>query len=378
MIGPTDIKERLETASNAELVVEANRLSISRPTSLPGMEMVALQPIFVPGSPLDHAELCVSQCGFLTYSLCSTTANGGECKAGTSRFYFYDLSQDRLLSYSVDQLHEEAKGTDVAGAGLTAANTYDYLVITVHLFRTKTPYAMAKDSIGIYSSVPTVLTSASTLRMDVNTQGRFYGGALLENPDGIVPLSHMFVTDIQSPPMGFLEGKNIGDGGIFAAAQKENKSSIVFRLERQPNRRMPAFLPISLSNYGFDGSGVYFDSAQTTELKKNFALTADEVKGANLALLNKICKFKPAAAPSIADIDRKTGKFSSPVIMYRNYSGSVLFDAANNKVYDEVESEAPYGRVVNGLGKILTGDAQADCKVHQTSPSPLQRLVRGI
>ena len=390
MIGPTDIKDRLETASNAELIVEANRLSISRPASLPGMEMVALQPIYVPGSPLDHSELCVSQCGFLTYSLCSTTVNGGECKSGKSRFYFYDLSQDRLLSYSVDQLHAAAKTTDqkdaagnliFAGAALTAANTYDYLVITVHLFRTKTPYAMAKDSIGVYSSVPTVLTSASTMRMDVNTQGRFYGGALLENPDGIVPLSHMFVTDIQSPPMGFLEGKQIDDAGIFAAAQKENKSSIVFRLERQPNRRMPAFLPISLGNYGFEGSNVYFDSAQTAELKKHFSLTADDTKGVNQTLLTKICKFKTAAgaaSPSIADVDRKTGRFTSPVIMYRDYSGSVLFDAADVKVYDEVESEAPYGRVVHGLGKILTGDAQADCKVHQTSPSPLQRLVRGI
>lgn len=385
MIGPTDIKERLETASNAELIVSANRLSISRPTSLPGMEMVALQPIYVPGSPLDHAELCVSRCAFLTYSLCSTTVNGGECDAKTSRFYFYDLSQDRLVNYSVAELHDEAKETDsdTTKAALAAAEKYDYLVIRVHFFQTKTPYAMAKDSIGIYSSVPTVLTSASTLRMDVNTQGRFYGGALLENPDGIVPLSHMFVTGIETPPMGFLSRDDIKNNGnnIFNAAKGQRKSAVVLRLKRMPNRRMPAFLPISLSNYGFNDSGVYFDSAQTAELKNLFSLSgAGETDEVNQDLLNAICNFKKAqgaVSPSIADIDKKTGRFNHPVVMYRDYSGSVL-NKGGEKVYDEVESEAPYGRVVNGLGKILTGDAQADCKVHQTSPSPLQRLVRGI
>lgn len=376
----------METASNAELIVEANRLSISRPASLPGMEMVALQPIYVPGSPLDHSELCVSQCVFLTYSLCSTTLNGGDCDAKKSRFYFYDLSQDRLVNYSVEELHKAALTTDEAKAAVGAANAHDYLVIRVHFFQTKTPYAMAKDSIGVYSSVPTVLTSASTMRMDVNTQGRFYGGALLENPDGIVPLSHMFVTGIETPPMGFLSSDDIiknANGNIFNAAVAAGKSAIVLRLPRLSNRRMPAFLPISLSNYGFKDSNVYFDSAQTKELEKLFALSdATETAGVNQDLLNRICRFKGAAgvSPSIADIDRKTGKFSSPVIMYRDYSGSVLEGAAagTKPVYDEVESEAPYGRVVHGLGKILTGDAQADCKVHQTSPSPMQRLVRGI
>lgn len=372
----------METASNAELIVEANRLSISRPASLPGMEMVALQPIFVPGSPLDHSELCVSQCAFLTYSLCSTTLNGGDCDAKSSRFYFYDLSQDRLVNYSVKELHDAALKTDAGGAG--AANSHDYLVIRVHFFQTKTPYAMAKDSIGVYSSVPTVLTSASTLRMDVNTQGRFYGGALLENPDGIVPLSHMFVTGIETPPTGFLTKDDIknNDGNIFNAAKATRKSAIVLRLNKVSNRRMPAFLPISLDNYGFKDSNIFFDSAQTKELDNLFALSdPTETDGVNKVLLNTIGKFKPAAAagsPSIANIDRKTGRFNHPVIMYRDYSGSVLVDAAGTKVYDEVESEAPYGRVVNGLGKILTGDAQADCKVHQTSPSPLQRLIRGI
>jgi hypothetical protein len=375
-----DIKERLETASNAELVVNANRLSISRPSSLPGMEVVGIQPIYVPGSPLDHSELCVSRCGFLTYSLCSTTVNGKECKSDESYFYFYDLTQDRLVKYSVDDLHKAADATDSAASKKLKAENHDYLVIRVHFFQTKTPYAMAKDSIGIYSSVPTVLTSASTLRMDVNTQGRFYGGALLENPDGIVPLSHMFVTDIESPPMGFLSDANIAanKNNLFAAALAANKSAVVFRLAKDPNRRMPAFLPVSLGNYGFEKSGLLFDSAQTAELQNKFALDGKELSDCNLNLLAEMSSFKPGAAgsPSIADIDLKTGRFKAPVIMYRDYSGSVLVGAAGGKpVTDEVNSEAPYGRVVNGLGKILTGDAQADSKVHQGSLSPLQALL---
>jgi hypothetical protein len=338
------------------------------------MEVVGIQPIYVPGSPLDHSELCVSRCGFLTYSLCSTKINGGKCKPKESYFYFYDLTQDRLVKYSVADLHAAAAATDDAQAG--SAEDHDYLVIRVHLFQTKTPYAMAKDSIGIYSSVPTVLTSASTLRMDVNTQGRFYGGALLENPDGIVPLSHMFVTDIESPRMDFLTKAEVTGGtNLFTAAINAKKSTVVFRLDQVVNRRMPAFLPITLTNYGFEKSGLLFDSAQTTELENKFALGATETAGCNVALLSKLAFKKPAgAAPSIADIDLKTGRFNNPVIMYRDYSGSVLVDGANGKVTDEVNSEAPYGRVVNGLGKILTGDAQADSKVHQGSLSPLQAL----
>lgn len=385
MIGSVDLKERLEVASNAELVVSSDRISISRPPSLPGMEVVGIQPIYVPGSPLDHADLCASRCGFLTYSLCATSVMGGECDAKSSRFYFYDLSQDRLVSYSVAELHKAAKDTDDGKAAITDdAKLYDYLVITAHQFRTKTPYAMAKDSIGIYSSVPTVLTSASTMRMDVNTQGRFYAGALLENPDGIVPLSHMFVTEIESQPMGFLTAAEIkaADYNIFDAAALTLKSSIVFRLERQANRRMPAFLPLNLTSYGTKESGFAFDSAQIEDLKNKFALNRpDETKGVNADLLARMCRFKnytDLAAPAIADIDLKTGRFKSPVVMFRGYSGSILKNAAGVTVNDEVGSEAPYGRVVDGLGKILAGESQADSRVHLSMPTPMQRIFKGM
>lgn len=378
MIGSVDLKERLEVSSNSELVVSSDRISISRPPSLPGMEVVGIQPIYVPGSPLDHADLCASRCGFLTYSLCATSVMGGECDAKSSRFYFYDLSQDRLVSYSVKEL--------AAAAGVVAdEQKYDYLVITAHQFRTKTPYAMAKDSIGIYSSVPTVLTSASTMRMDVNTQGRFYAGALLENPDGIVPLSHMFVTEVESQPMGFLTKDEIknADYNIFDAAALHLKSSIVISLERQPNRRMPAFLPLNLTSYGTKESGFAFDSSQVKDLENKFALNRpDEVKGADVVFLARMCRFQkyndPAAAPAIADIDLKTGRFKSPVVMFRGYSGSILKNAANVTVNDEVGSEAPYGRVVEGLGKILAGESQADSRVHLSMPSPMQRIFKGM
>ena len=388
LIGSVDLKDRLEVASNAELVVSSDRISISRPSSLPGMEVVGIQPIYVPGSPLDHADLCASACGFLTYSICSTTANGAACNPDNSRFYFYDLGQDRLVSYSVNDLHKAAEKTDSKG-GKAAVGDSDFLVIRVHFFKTKTPYAMAKDSIGIYSSVPTVLTSASTMRMDVNTQGRFYAGALLENPDGIVPLTHMFVTEVNSVPMGFLTAAEIAKAGndIFTAAYNERKSALVIRLPRQENRRMPSFLPVSLTNYGLqDRTDFFFDSAQVTELTKNFALSAADVElkgGNNLDLLNSICKFKPAtagASPSIADIDLKTGRFNAPVVMYRDYSGAILREAGGTAVVaqDEINSEAPFGRVVDGLGKILAGESQADSRVHLSMPTPMQRIFRTL
>lgn len=384
LIGSVDLKDRLEVASNAELVVSSDRISISRPSSLPGMEVVGIQPIYVPGSPLDHADLCASACGFLTYSICSTTANGGPCDPDNSRFYFYDIGQDRLVSFSAAKLYEESKAT---GEDIKDC---DFLVIRVHFFKTKTPYAMAKDSIGIYSSVPTVLTSASTMRMDVNTQGRFYAGALLENPDGIVPLSHMFVTEVNSMPMGFLTKAEIDaeKGDIFAAAYKNQKSAVVIRLPRLENRRMPSFLPVSLTSYGLAGrSDFFFDSAQLDELTNYFALSAAETKGANLDLLTSMCKFKSntaaavaaGASPSIADIDLKTGRFKTPVVMYRDYSGAILKDKAGKVLaQDEINSEAPYGRVVDGLGKILAGESQADSRVHLSMPTPMQRIFRTL
>lgn len=381
LVGSVDLKDRLEVASNAELVVSSDRISISRPSSLPGMEVVGIQPIYVPGSPLDHADLCASQCGFLTYSICSTSIDSKTACGPASRFYFYDIAQDRLVSYSVGQLHEEALKHETNKG---AVGDSDFLVIRVHFFKTKTPYAMAKDSIGIYSSVPTVLTSASTMRMDVNTQGRFYAGALLENPDGIVPLSHMFVTEVNSVPMGFLTKAEIDaqKGDIFTAAVNNRKSAVVIRLPRQENRRMPAFLPVSLTNYGLADSGLYFDSSQTTELTKNFALDATEVGGDGMDLLNSMCKFKTKAAgasPSIADIDLKTGRFNAPVVMYRDYSGAILKDAAGKVVsQDEVNSEAPFGRVVDGLGKILAGESQADSRVHLSMPTPMQRIFKNL
>lgn len=386
LIGSVDLKERLEVSSNSELVVSSDRISISRPPSLPGMEVVGIQPIYVPGSPLDHADLCASRCGFLTYSLCATTVMGGKCNPDSSRFYFYDLSQDRLVSYSVTELNNAAKGTDDGKAVAGKAEDYDYLVITAHLFKTKTPYAMAKDSIGIYSSVPTVLTSASTMRMDVNTQGRFYAGALLENPDGIVPLSHMFVTEVESSPMGFLTAAEIkaNDYNLFNTTVLNGKSSVVLRLERQANRRMPSFLPLSLTSYGLKESGFTFDSAQTDDLQKKYAFAPTDCRGANLDLLARMCRFKgfndPAAAtPAIANIDLKTGRFSSPVVMFRGYSGAILRDAADKvTVNDEVNSEAPFGRVVDGLGKILAGESQADSRVHLSMPTPMQRIFKGM
>ena len=56
----------------------------------------------------------------------------------------------------------------------------------------------------------------------------------------------------------------------------------------------------------------------------------------------------------------------------------MLVDANDNKVQDEINSEAPFGRVVDGLGKILAGESQADSRVHLSMPTPMQRIFKNL
>jgi len=372
LLGPEDLQQRLDQAGNSTLVLNSSQITIDKPPVLKGLEVVAVKPVYRPGSALHYEDLCTSATGFVTYSMCQAPIDAEE---KTSKFYMYDLAMDQLLSVSLEQL--EAAAADFDGVAAGDAKDHDYLIGRVYTFRGKTVYGIAPGSISLYSSVPTVLTSVSVMRMDVNTQGRFYGGDLITNPGGVVPLNNFFITDVTSVSgTGFLTAKNISDhkGDLFAAAQATNKYTFVVRMDKKAGGRgLPAFLPVTLGDYKVMNQIV--DSASLTELNQKYVLAGENLKGTATDLLNAIVGYE-AKASALVHFDKDRNMFKRPVLMYRDYCGYV-FRGAGNALLDagEVQSEAPFGRVVQGLGKILTGAAQGDSRVTSLMPSPMQPIL---
>lgn len=377
LIGPEDINDRLSDASASEMIVSSERISIVRPPSLNGMKVVAIKPIYMPGTALNAGDMCATMCGYMTYSICQCT------KGKDNTFLFYDIKGDKNILLTAAELAAEAKkNVDKAGdADACVANPdqFDYLVVRAHFFKTISPFAIAPGSLAIYSSVPTILTSVSTFRMDVNTQARVYLGILPVNPAGILTLSNLFPTHVLRGGMKFLDKDELKDGRSFLQAAWEQKANtMVFAFKTQKtNRSAPEFLPVTLTQWPGQ-RGV--TTAATSVLADEYSLDAAEGDIFGAGILKKMGLVGDnGKGQAIATYDEDQGIYSGTYTMFRDYHGKIVRDRAGDpvKFVEEVNSEAPHGRVVKGMGKILTASAQGDRLVTQTMPSPMSDyLVR--